>query len=381
MKVVLNENGTLADGLDQVDREYLRHLLRQIGEIVGAQTLPETVLQMALLGLDDPAPQVSELRKEVEQLRLRIEDMSQMAEMAKRIDQLQQQMEGIHSSAADVSELRKHTDALAIHDAFPEQLTDWEHPGKIGFRTPNTGSFTYLNAGVGPIPGTALLPSFYLAEDVRTGFYRAALNNWAFSVDGVRLLDLSTERLQVIGRVGIAAGTVALPSFYMSTDTSTGWYRIAANRWGFSVAGTKLVDMSALAFDVTGVIQNSGAFSLFNGLFKSSGSALQFKGASTAANAEAFIENTDGAFILHASSSSGVAKTVDICASGGSSPQLQVTTAGAVVSGTLSVAGTFGANGAGPQPPYGLPGAATDPATTMSLVNHIRLALLNNGIG
>jgi hypothetical protein len=43
-------------------------------------------------------------------------------------------------------------------------------------------------------------------------------------------------------------------------------------------------------------------------------------------------------------------------------------------------AGAFGANGAAPQAPAGLPAAAVDPATTQALVNAIRTALIANGI-
>ena len=49
-----------------------------------------------------------------------------------------------------------------------------------------------------------------------------------------------------------AAGTVAAPSIYLSTDTGTGLYRIGANNDGFAINGTKLLDLSAALVGITG---------------------------------------------------------------------------------------------------------------------------------
>ena len=49
-----------------------------------------------------------------------------------------------------------------------------------------------------------------------------------------------------------AAGTVAAPSIYLSTDTGTGLYRIGANNDGFAISGTKLLDLSAALVGITG---------------------------------------------------------------------------------------------------------------------------------
>lgn len=49
------------------------------------------------------------------------------------------------------------------------------------------------------------------------------------------------------GRIGLDAGTVALPSFYLGGDTTTGLYRIGSNNWGLSIAAVKLADFSATA--------------------------------------------------------------------------------------------------------------------------------------
>lgn len=55
------------------------------------------------------------------------------------------------------------------------------------------------------------------------------------------------------GTIGLSAGAVGAPSFYL-VDRTTGLYRIGANNWGYSVAGTKLLDFAATLLTVTGSV-------------------------------------------------------------------------------------------------------------------------------
>jgi hypothetical protein len=136
-----------AIGFDRVGVEYLKHLLRQIGEVIDAQTLPETVSELAMMGADAAdASVIAELRKEVESLRIEIKSAAHMAEMSKRLDSMQQQIEAMDRSTADVSELRKSLDSAAIDAAFVAPGADWEHPGAIGASKAASGKFTTLDA-------------------------------------------------------------------------------------------------------------------------------------------------------------------------------------------------------------------------------------------
>lgn len=49
------------------------------------------------------------------------------------------------------------------------------------------------------------------------------------------------------GRIGLDAGIVGAPSFYLAGEDTTGLYRIAANSWAMSIAGVKLFTLSGLA--------------------------------------------------------------------------------------------------------------------------------------
>ncbi len=59
---------------------------------------------------------------------------------------------------------------------------------------------------------------------------------------------------------GFPAGTVAAPSLYWGTDTTTGFYRIGLNNIGYSYNGTKLIDFSSLLVGITGGVSVTTQF-------------------------------------------------------------------------------------------------------------------------
>jgi hypothetical protein len=84
-----------------------------------------------------------------------------------------------------------------------------------------------------------------------------------------------------------AAGTVAAPGLYLSTDTGTGMYRIGANNYGFAVSGAKVLDIASTGLGVTGTLSASGAITGnatagANIISHSSGYGLQITAASAA---------------------------------------------------------------------------------------------------
>lgn len=100
---------------------------------------------------------------------------------------------------------------------------------------------------VGLDAGTLAAPSFYMQERA-TGFYRISANRWGFSINNALLLDFSSVLVGLSGRLQLDVsniGTEASPSLYFGTETGTGFYRIGANHWGLSIAGAKLADFAA----------------------------------------------------------------------------------------------------------------------------------------
>ena len=62
--------------------------------------------------------------------------------------------------------------------------------------------------------------------------------------------------LTLDGTVGgsFPAGSVSAPSLYLSSDTTTGLYRIGANNNGYAVSGVKLLDLGSALVGVTGAL-------------------------------------------------------------------------------------------------------------------------------
>jgi hypothetical protein len=66
---------------------------------------------------------------------------------------------------------------------------------------------------------------------------------------------------QLSGPLKSASGTVGAPGITFGSDTDSGLYRIAGDNIGFTIGGTKLLDMASGAFSVTGTLAVSGALS------------------------------------------------------------------------------------------------------------------------
>ena len=67
------------------------------------------------------------------------------------------------------------------------------------------------------------------------------------------------------GQFKSASGTVSAPGLVFASDLTSGWYRIGADNWGFSVSGTKLLDLSSAVFGVTGALTVSNEFTVSAG--------------------------------------------------------------------------------------------------------------------
>jgi hypothetical protein len=179
-----------------------------------------------------------------------------------------------------------------------------------------------------------------------------------------------------------AAGTVGAPSIYLSTDTTTGLYRIGANNDGFAISGVKLLDLGSALLGITGALTvsttlgvtgastiaalsaTSGTFSTtlgVTGLITASanGRFLLANGATTG-SLYADIQNTGGRLIIGVANSAGTspissstAYSVILNSDNGtpielavsSVTQLKVISTGVTIPGTLGVTGDITGSG------------------------------------
>lgn len=102
------------------------------------------------------------------------------AEVVALRDQLAQSSAQLDAARADIAPLERRIETLEAQMQPAPAGTDWEHPGFIGAKTANRGTFTTANTGAGLVGA----PSFYLGTDTTTGLYRPALDSWGLTVAG-----------------------------------------------------------------------------------------------------------------------------------------------------------------------------------------------------
>lgn len=179
--------------------------------------------------------------------------------------------------------------------------------GTVGATTANTGAFTTLSAsGVTSLAaGSVSAPGLYLSTDSTTGFYRIGANNYGFAVSGTKLLDIASGKQAIVG-TGYSPNIALSDAATVAWDTNTGQVAtftfVSSNRT--MGAPTNLVSG---AFYALAVIQNAGSNTLtWNSVFKwAAGSAPTL---STAAGAkDYFTFRSDGTNLYEQGRSLGVA--------------------------------------------------------------------------
>lgn len=107
-----------------------------------------------------------------------------------------------------------------------------------------SGTFNLYTPGNPVVTGTTISSTWAnnTLSDIATGLSTAVTKN---------------GQTTATAGIGFYAGTVSLPGIYLGTDTATGFYRIGLNNNGYSVNGTKLLDMAAGLLTVVGKVSPS----------------------------------------------------------------------------------------------------------------------------
>ncbi len=77
------------------------------------------------------------------------------------------------------------------------------------------------------------------------GFYRIAAGNPAVSAGGTNVMNWTNARVAVV-----VVGSAATPSLIFSTDTTSGFYRPAANQIGLTISGAQVLGVSATGLNI-----------------------------------------------------------------------------------------------------------------------------------
>ena len=116
-----------------------------------------------------------------------------------------------------------------------------------------SGTFVINSTGQPVVTGTVISSSTFnsLTADLGTGL------STAITKDGQTTTTAKIPFAQGLSAAvasNFAAGTVGAPSIYLSTDTTTGLYRIGANNDGFAISGVKLLDLGSALVGITGAL-------------------------------------------------------------------------------------------------------------------------------
>ena len=116
-----------------------------------------------------------------------------------------------------------------------------------------SGTFNINTSGQPVVTGTVISSTAFnaLTADLGTGL------STAITKDGQTTTTAKIPFAQGMSAAvasNFAAGTVAAPGIYLSTDTGTGLYRIGANNDGFAINGAKVLDIASTGLAVTGTL-------------------------------------------------------------------------------------------------------------------------------
>jgi len=122
---------------------------------------------------------------------------------------------------------------------------------------------TLTNKTLNLVAGAFGTPSLYFSTDTTSGLYRPAANQIGISCSGALRGIWSSTGLAITGgistttTINAAAGTVGTPSLFFSTDTTSGFYRPAADQVGISCNGSQVGNFTTSGLTITGSISAS----------------------------------------------------------------------------------------------------------------------------
>lgn len=94
--------------------------------------------------------------------------------------------------------------------------------------------------------GSAASPSIRWGGDANTGFYSQAANQAALSISGTAVMAWDSAGATLgFGRFNTPAGTAGAPVITLGGDSASGIYRPAANQFAISISGTAMLNVTA----------------------------------------------------------------------------------------------------------------------------------------
>lgn len=98
--------------------------------------------------------------------------------------------------------------------------------------------------------GTLAAPALAFAGDTDTGIYRPAADQIGLVTGGAARVRISSTLLDVLTPTSLSAGSVAAPSVFFATDSTSGFYRAGVDQIGLSILGERKWSVSNLIMAV-----------------------------------------------------------------------------------------------------------------------------------
>lgn len=165
------------------------------------------------------------------------------------------------------------------------------------------------------VAGTAGAPAYAFTASPNLGMYRAAADQLGFAVAGVQNLLMTATLATLATALALPAGAVGAPALYLSTDTTSGLYRIGANNHAYTISGAKVLDIAAAGLGVTGTFSatSTGTFSSTTSLLLgTAGSAVGNVGFRNATSGTATVGPPTGALGTYTVTLPNAASTLPI---------------------------------------------------------------------
>jgi hypothetical protein len=280
--------------------------------------------------MPDHGPMVANLSRQVEEM----QSMREASQLAAEVSALRQQVEQLALLVAAPSPVPNYSDFLQAY-AAPQVGVDWEHPGKIGARTANSGAFTTLSA------------SGQISSTIATGTAPLVV------ASVTKVSNLNADLLD--GADWTAPGPIGA-----TTPASAAFTTVTASD---QIKATKTFGSAPALRANSTAVNDAATFAATNS--DSSSFLVGYSGSS--ADPSPAIWWTAGTVLRLATATNTQAA--------GFTQRASIDANGLVV-----VAG-FGCNGKPSQPAYALGAAATDLASVLVLANNLRTMSINIGTG
>lgn len=145
------------------------------------------------------------------------------------------------------------------------QPADGTHPGGVSTAAQDIAGAKNFTSPVQIPSGTTLTPGIFTPTGGgNAGIYFGG-GGLTFSYNGGDISSFVSSEWKFNVPVNYFVTTnVSNPFFWALTENTTGFYRVAANEWGWSSSGSEVLDLAAAGVAITGTLSATGAVQLSN---------------------------------------------------------------------------------------------------------------------